>query len=250
MTTLTSKIPADCLHLVNKIDADYPEAAKNTSSEVRGHLVVTARGKEISFSSPYTDLEAMAQLIAICKGDFAVSLARAFTQGHPKYGRGLSSNQWKWVHKLVHDKENVPAMPSVHLGSAKELSALFDGAAEKIKYPKLTFELPDGRPLRLSRAGARAKFPYSINVTDGGSYGENVWYGRIVHGEFQMSRNADDEVLEFLQGLAENPTEFGKTYGKKSGNCCFCNKQLTQEKSVKAGYGQTCDKNWGLPWGK
>ena len=249
IATPEARVDIGSMDFVNQVVEKHPESAKNAQPGVRGKISVIAKNREIQFDSEYTDLEAMAQLIAVVKGDFAVSLAKAFVEGHPKWGRGLSPKQWNWVHKLVHDSHK-PEMPSVLLGSASDLSKLFDDAAKNIKYPKLSFQLPDGRPLRLSRAGANSKFPYSINVTDGGSYGNNTWYGRIVGGEFQMSHNADNEVLEFLKGLAKDPTEFGKTYGKKSGCCCFCNKELTQVPSVEAGYGPTCAKNWSLPWGK
>ena len=232
---------------VNKIARNYPSSIKNTVEGVRG--IVEIDGKK-PFDSPLTDLEAMAQMISFCKGDFVESLAKSFIVGHPTYGRGLSPKMWKWVHKLVYDQANPVAPVKVALGSGDELAKLFQVAGEKVKYPKLSFKMPDGRPLRLSRAVMRAKYPNSINVTDGGKYKENIWYGRIVDGEFQLSRNADEDVVKFLSSLAENPSEFAAEYGVKSGCCCFCNKELTTIDSVTVGYGPVCAKNWSLPWGK
>lgn len=232
---------------VNKIAEKYPRSINNTVEGVRG--VVEIDGKS-PFTSPYTDLEAMDQMISFCKGDFVESLANSFIVGHPTYGRGLSPKMWRWVHKLVHDQANPVEPTKVRLGSGFDLAKLFENAGEKVKYPKLSFQMPDGRPLRLSRAGMRAKFPGSINVTDGGSYGDNTWYGRIVDGDFQLSRHADEDVVSFLSSLAENPAKFAAEYGVKSGCCCFCNKELTTVDSVAVGYGPVCAKTWSLPWGK
>ena len=219
-------------------------AAANMVEGVRG--LVELEGKP-AFESPLTDLEAI-EAMENLKGDFPLSLYQSFHTGHPKYGRGLTSKQWKWVHKLAYDAANRPAAKVAHIGSDDQLTELFSKA--KVKYPKLTFETPDGRTLQLSRAGDRAKFPGSINVTDGRRYGENIWYGRIVDGEFRLSRDADDEVTDFLTALAKDPKGFAKAYGVKTGNCCFCNAKLTTDDSNAVGYGPVCAKNWGLPWGK
>lgn len=44
---------------------------------------------------------------------------------------------------------------------------------------------------------------------------------------------------------AEQAREFGSIYGQ----CVFCSKPLTDERSIFAGYGEKCASNNGLPWG-
>lgn len=39
-------------------------------------------------------------------------------------------------------------------------------------------------------------------------------------------------------------------FGHRSSRCVFCGKQLDDERSVFAGYGETCAGHRGLPWGE
>jgi hypothetical protein len=228
--------------------AKYEAAsAANMVEGVRGRIQISGKPE---FTSPYTDLEAMEKL-ADLKGNFPLSLYKSFHEGHPTYGRGLSSKQWQWVHKMACDAETKPIAPVDHIGvDASKLVEMFTEAGSKVKWPKLSFVMADGRKIQLSRAGANAKVPGSINVTDGGRYGENTWYGRIVGPEFRASFKADEAVREFIQKLAADPKKFAAECGVKTGCCCFCAKELTTDSSVAAGYGPVCAKTWGLPWGK
>ena len=54
---------------------------------------------------------------------------------------------------------------------------------------------------------------------------------------------------KLLQRLAADPAGVASKYGKMTGRCCFCHLQLTDAKSLAVGYGKTCAKNYGLPWG-
>lgn len=45
---------------------------------------------------------------------------------------------------------------------------------------------------------------------------------------------------------AEEAAAFGKLYGI----CIFCNRDLTDERSIYVGYGAKCAENQGLPWGE
>ena len=87
-------------------------------------------------------------------------------------------------------------------------------------------------------------------LTDGGPFGDNVYYGRIdTDGVWIPSKSGEevkDKLVDFLKDFAADPHACVSEYGHKSGNCCFCNKGLTDEKSVTVGYGPVCAHNWGL----
>jgi len=117
--------------------------------------------------------------------------------------------------------------------------------------PGLAFAAADGGKIQLAKAGDRAKFPGTINVTDGGRYGDNQWFGRIHRdGKFEAGRDATDAITEVLQQFAADPAGYAAKYGRTTGNCCFCQKTLTDAKSTGVGYGPVCAKNYGLAWGK
>ena len=54
---------------------------------------------------------------------------------------------------------------------------------------------------------------------------------------------------EALRGILEAPLQRAVAAGHETGNCCFCGRELTDERSVSAGYGPICAGHYGLPWG-
>ena len=45
---------------------------------------------------------------------------------------------------------------------------------------------------------------------------------------------------------ADQAAQFGALYGV----CCNCGRELSDERSIHAGYGPTCAANNGWPWGE
>jgi hypothetical protein len=138
--------------------------------------------------------------------------------------------------------------------SSNNLFALFDKAKETLKYPKLTYVFNDGiypDKIQLSLAGAKASKPGSINITDGGPYGRNVWFGRINRGAEApaiQSNFRNTALADKIYKIMEDPQGMAKLQGQKFAHCCFCGLELTNKNSVTVGYGPVCAENWGLPW--
>jgi len=182
--------------------------------------------------------------------EFAYSLLNG------KYGYNtkgsLSEKQWFHVHKLVKqvvtpELDMFPRENTEKVGDFAGVIALFNKAKEKLKWPKITVETECGLTVQFSMAGAKAKKPGTINVTDGKPFGENVWYGRVeADGTWEKSHKAIDEIGLVLNALSTDPAGFATTYGKKTGHCCFCNKHLKTDNSVAAGFGPVCADNFGL----
>lgn len=178
--------------------------------------------------------------------DFAESLVRQYRD----HG-DLSPKQWSWVDRLYARTENECVRAGETVSDLGEVVALFDRvAAGKLKYPKLTFdETAVGVPLQLSRAGAQARQPGSVNATDGRPFGQNIWYGRIErNGTFVPGRDCPAELVPFLKKLGTDTANVAAMYGRRTGSCCFCGLGLTDERSIHVGYGPTCAKNWGMPY--
>lgn len=163
----------------------------------------------------------------------------------------LSAKQLYWVEKLADEALNPTTATSVSCETDMSgIVALMQKASGKLKYPKIRIATVSGKPIALGVAGPRSKNPGAINITDGGRYGENTWYGKITTaGVFEPSRVNDTEVREFLITMSENPTQVAADYGHKTGNCCFCSRGLTDERSTMVGYGPVCADNYDLVWG-
>lgn len=175
--------------------------------------------------------------------DFARSLCGQFDE------RGtLSDKQVYWVKRFLDTEPEEPPRGE-YLGSTDTLFAMFSTAAGKLKFP--AFELTDaaGRAIRVHIAGERARFPGSMTIGAPKTAGR-TWYGRLhTNGTLELSENADDDVRDLIAALTLEPHQTVADHGHKTGHCCFCHVALTDERSLVAGYGPICAKNWNLPWG-
>lgn len=170
---------------------------------------------------------------------FALSLLSA-----EKNGR-LSAKQSEWITRLA-ERINAPPKPAVTIDTTS-IRELFAKASSKLKFPKFTIQADD-TTLQFSIAGAKSKVPGAINVTDGGKFGSNTFYGRVLpDGEWQAYA-ATEAITKTIKSFAANPSTVAAKHGRSTGNCCFCTKPLTDKTSVKVGYGKICADNWGLPY--
>jgi hypothetical protein len=174
----------------------------------------------------------------------------------------LSDGYMPWVQKLI-DRANgiVPAQPqATNVGDLSGLIGLFKTAGTRLKWPKITLTIT-GKVVILSMAGERSKAPGSINIKGPGAFGESPWYGRVSPtGQYDPSRSVTPEfqaaLVALLTGLSTDPFNTVQKYGKLTGQCMFCldtlgpregqAETLTTRRSVAAGMGEKCSKNWGL----
>lgn len=176
--------------------------------------------------------------------------ARSLIEAARKYGN-LTPKQWPWVGKLV-ERANAPAPVAVQVGDMKPVLAIFDRAADHLKFPAIVLGVAGVGEVRLTRAGARAKVPGSITVTSARdeATGERDWFGRVlVDGRYEPSRNAPAGIEAHLRRFAAEPAKVAAEHGRLTGRCCFCNQALKDERSTAVGYGKTCAGHYGMPWG-
>lgn len=157
-----------------------------------------------------------------------------------------SEKQLYWIIELA-KRADAPIKQAISVGSFEGVKALFARAQQNLRHPKINLAIGD-QPIELSVAGPKSKAPGTINVTDGGPYGANIWFGRVTEaGSWEASNKSNsDAVVELLTELAADPAGVAGKYGRLSGRCCFCNRKLTDEQSTAAGFGRTCAKNFGL----
>jgi hypothetical protein len=184
--------------------------------------------------------------------EFAQSLADQQLSGK----KALSDKQQYWLHELKKRACGNAEPKKVDLGiSVAGIIALFDKAASKLKYPQITIKPVDDLTLRMARAGNQSKYPGSVVVKQRNDYGEFEYLGRItLDGQYMPYAKPGVEqppiIEDFLQQFAADPQTVAAEYGKKSGYCCFCNSELTDERSLHVGYGPTCAGHYGLHYPK
>ena len=129
------------------------------------------------------------------------------------------------------------------------IAAFFAGS--KLARPVVRlFGDPD---IRLTTATNASNFYALIKIVSivKNEYGDprQQWIGRIVGSNFYPSRWATQSIRERLSAFDLDPIGYVTDQGKIYGQCCMCGKLLTDERSLAAGYGARCAKNWQLPWG-
>jgi hypothetical protein len=217
--------------------------------------VTTRSGRSVQ--SPYTNEQALEKLQAYVRageltGDFPTKLASA---SH------YSDEQLRWVHVIICEYENPK---HAKLGDLRAVFDLFEEASQRLEYPKVRLTAGDVH-LKLSIAGERSKYRGQIRVmendpaktTQEGVPGLEAqrYLGRIdLSGNYLPSHQLLDEVefsfiSDALRQFVQHPAEFAGEQGRATGVCCFCAHLLEDPRSVSVGYGPTCAKNRGLPWG-
>ena len=107
----------------------------------------------------------------------------------------------------------------------------------------------------IHRAQKHASVNHKGHETTRGNPAEKevAGYISVVTNEFTPSnRTVMDQhwVVDMLEDFKTDPIEKMAEMGRLAGRCCFCNKQLEDERSTAHGYGPVCAKNYRLPWSK
>ena len=125
-----------------------------------------------------------------------------------------------------------------------ELFGLFANAkaAQKAK-PILRAE-----GLRISEAKESSRNAGCLYVTDAESHWEDRTYlGKVTPaGEFVRSKDCTDQQAAAVESVAMNPLEAALNYGRITGSCSCCGRELTNHKSVEDGIGPICRDKWGF----
>jgi hypothetical protein len=163
----------------------------------------------------------------------------------------LTEKQVSAAVNMIRRHEGTPDSAGVSLAG---VHSLLIKAREHLKYPKLTLQLANGMPVVVYLSGKRSKYPDTVNLKVTEAPFAVEWYGRILdNGEWHKPYSSNPEVVSqlktLLERLADKPAEVAAEYGHLSGNCCFCHRPLTDERSTDVGYGPVCAKHYGLSWG-
>jgi len=218
--------------------------------------------KGITIVTQISDAEAARLLLEAAPrlADKSAKFARELSAKFRSYG-GFTPEQAVWAHKMVRDAGLMPAGEApppqtqapqeedrpepVQLPGALRLYSMFRAAkAAGAELPRVVFSTPAGRPLAVSMATGKSKYPGHLNVTDNGTWHKSVWYGRIgLDGKFFPSGDCDGEVFDMLVALAEKPLEVSNGHTARTGMCGLCQCKLEKPEN---GVDAACRKAWGL----
>ncbi len=141
-----------------------------------------------------------------------------------------------------------PQAPKAATASLSGLVAYMDKAAEKLSQPRVKLAYDGKSEIQISRAGRESRNAGCVYVKVDGEYAGKVTRSGVFFavGSFSAEQSNIEAVLT---AFLADPEGTAKAYGKLKGACCFCHQDLTDERSVRAGYGPICAENYNLPWG-
>lgn len=156
-------------------------------------------------------------------------------------GRTLSENQIAAMQRSMDKAEAAKAAKRAEREASLEtvdvsaIERLFDTALEN----GLTKRAFRTDRLKITPAPAHGRNAGAIYVKDGGEYA-----GKIVAGKFHPTSDAAKDVAEKVRELAADPVGVARFYGRKTGICCCCGRELTDSVSIEKGIGPVCEANW------
>ena len=174
--------------------------------------------------------------------DFATSMLVALT----KYG-SLTEKQHATVTRLrLADAERQAARkaeaearaanaPVVNADRIEQAFATAQGNG--VKKPRMVL---NGFKISMAPAhGRNAGALYVVRVED------DQYLGKIMDGRFSRVRECDAETEAQVVRVVNDPKGEAIAYGQRTGNCCICNRELTNHASIDAGIGPICAERFG-----
>lgn len=170
---------------------------------------------------------------------FAMSLLQQYTQ------RGsLSEKQVAAARRMIAkvaqtkvDREQSREDATVQV-DLSAIRTLFDGAfAKGLKRP--TYRAEDLVISRAPDSGINAGALYVKTIHD-------EYQGKLVGSTFHPARDVRTITATRLQTIAADPREAAVRYGRATGSCSCCGRELTKQVSIDAGIGPICASKWGL----
>jgi len=196
-------------------------------------FTVVCRGESITFQSTFMDDTAW-DLLQFVPGNFARSLYNA---------NKLSDKQLAWVHKLAVDFAAAQSAPQNDTNPSQfdALFAAFEAAKSK-GAKRLTLRF-DGINVKPNRDNS-ALWITSQSETEMGDYGMKPKYlGKVTPAG--CDSRLSDTVKEIIMGAADDPLTAAIRYGKVSGECSCCGRELTDPRSIERGIGPICATKFG-----
>lgn len=167
----------------------------------------------------------------------------------------LSMKQQEFLDKIL-DRILNPGAPSNSVGAltvdVSNIMKMMNTAHDtfKMKWPKFWVQTADGTTVKVALGTGIHSGTLKLST---GSYGNGRYFGSVTDkGEARFTRQGrekSDALIKVLTEFNSDPVGVATKYGKLMNACCFCHLPLSTPQSLAVGYGDTCAKHYGLPWG-
>lgn len=180
--------------------------------------------------------------------NFAASLIEQHNEGKTwsdKQVEACRNMYRKWKERNIADQEakakREAAAPVVDLA---RIRAMFDTVMSH-GYKRPMYRA-DGLRIKPGKGGAL--YVLNENRTEYGHFGEQPGYeGKITEdNKFFSVKKADPETAVKLTAIAKDPLGAAVRYGRATGRCACCGRELTKHESIERGVGPICAERWGL----
>lgn len=173
--------------------------------------------------------------------EFAQAMAAALA----KYG-SLTINQVAACERCIDGRQRANAARAAREQTAPEIAVTrieqaFDAArASGLKKLRLMLDV-----FEFKRAKATGKNPGAIYVVDITAENDDGYLGKIVGGKFIRVRSCDDAKQARVLAAAADPEKAAVAYGKLTGSCSCCGRELSDPDSIARGIGPICADRYG-----
>lgn len=216
---------------------EYRSGLKQKAAQKRDDKAEVLRRSIKDFSEQHPD---MWKDLCAARTEFTASLHASLT----RWGT-LTQNQinawYRGWEKLQAFKAQKATETNAKSGEAdlSRIREMFDAATSSgFKKPCYRAE---GLKITLAPAtGRNAGALYVVEIED------DAYQGKVEGVTFKAVREAKGDTLSRLQVIAKNPMEAAVRYGRQTGRCSCCGRELTNQVSIDAGIGPICAQKWGL----
>jgi hypothetical protein len=127
----------------------------------------------------------------------------------------------------------------------------FEHARKYVTFPRIRMRSTFfGGDLIMGLAGNGSKYPGTIALTNGGSFGKTSSYGRIqLDGTFAaagLSDHEENELYCMLEALNDDLSTCAMKYHESRNRCMFTDEQLDIPVERQMGYRRVTGLRWGL----
>lgn len=176
------------------------------------------------------------------KSDFAASLIESIEKYGSLSEKQLAAAQSMRAKWQANDQRRAAeraelAQPAAKVDFSRIMEAMSKAREAGIKTPIVRLEAG-----KLSLAPLSGKNPGCIYFKDGETY-----LGKITpQGDFMRSRDCTDASISALVAAAADPLAAMVAYGRRTGTCSCCGRELTNKLSIELGIGPICRARFGL----
>lgn len=207
-------------------------------------FTLTRRGEEFTFATLH-NIDTAVDALRNSRSEFAQDLIAA------KLSNRLTRNQAPWLLFLAEEAKPTINKPADRSGDFRPLLDAMTRMQEDAQLIASDKNRNAGK-ITLRFVGATVS-----TVIQGPNVGclyvkaEGGYMGKItLSGEFRPAYGVDPSaVIEALTAAQKDPTGAAIAYGRGTGNCSCCGRELTNAESIALGIGPICLDRLGGAWG-